>query len=59
MRKEIDMYEKINNEPPVKLEGKDILALIIATIEILLPYLVGGVLIFYLVLLFCTKVWIK
>lgn len=59
MKEEKDVYDKIADEQPIVVTGKDIIALILATMSILLPYVIGASVIFYFILLFCTKVWLK
>lgn len=59
MRKRKDVYEKLAEEPPVVVTGKDMIALMLATAEIIFPYIIGAAIIFYFILLFCTKVWLK
>lgn len=42
-----------------KIGLKDLLAIMIAQFQILLPILIGAVVVFIIILLFLTKVWFK
>lgn len=41
----------------LKLEKKDIIALIIAAFQTIMPFAIGIVAIYFLIILFVTKVW--
>lgn len=41
----------------LKLEKRDIIALIVAAFQIILPFAIGIVAIYFLIILFLTKVW--
>lgn len=57
--------DRINEEEQFKklkeanLGAKDIVALIIALAELLIPIAMGIVLIYFLIILFLTKVWMR
>jgi hypothetical protein len=51
--------EKNNFEEPIKLEWKDIAAIMIAQFQILIPLALGAVVIITLIMLFLMKVWLK
>lgn len=47
---------KLRNE---NLDKRDILAIIIAMFQILAPFVLGIVAIYFVIILFLTKVWLK
>lgn len=53
---EEELLEKLKNE---KLESNDIKAIIIAMIQMILPIAIGIVVIYFLAILFLTKVWLR
>lgn len=53
---EEELLEKLKNE---KLESNDIKAIIIAMVQMILPITIGIVAIYFLVILFLTKVWLR
>ena len=53
---EQELLDKLKNE---KLESNDIKAIIIAMIQMIFPIAVGIVVIYFLVILFLTKVWLR
>ena len=48
--------KKLKNEG---LGGKDIMALVIAMFQLILPFVIAVIIIYFLVILFMTKVWMK
>ena len=50
---------KERSEEPVRLEWKDVVAIMIAQFEILAPIVLGAVVVMTLLMLFFMKVWIK
>lgn len=57
--KEREKEEKLERLRSEKLGKKDILALIIVAFETIIPVFIVIVLIYFLVILFLTKVWMK
>lgn len=55
LHEETEIVDKIKNE---KLESNDIKAIIIAMMQVALPLALAIAFIYYLVLLFLTKVWL-
>lgn len=55
LHEEKEIIDKIKNE---KLESNDIKAIIIAMMQVALPLALGIAFIYYLILLFLTKVWL-
>ncbi|MGN0144057.1 MAG: hypothetical protein ACI398_03690 [Clostridium sp.] len=55
LHEEKEIIDKIKNE---KLESNDIKAIIIAMMQVALPLALGIAVIYYLILLFLTKVWL-
>lgn len=53
---EEELLEKLKNE---KLESNDIKAIIIAMVQMIIPIAIGIVVIYFLVILFLTKVWLR
>lgn len=53
---EEELLEKLKNE---KLESNDIKAIIIAMVQMILPIAIGIGVIYFLVILFLTKVWLR
>ena len=53
---EEELLEKLKNE---KLESNDIKAIIIAMVQMILPIAIGIVVIYFLAILFLTKVWLR
>mgnify|MGYP000871436611 CR=1 FL=1 len=44
-------------EKNLKIQHKDIVAMIIALFQVLLPWIIGGILIYFLFIFFLTKNW--
>jgi hypothetical protein len=51
--------DKNKLEEPIKLEWKDILAIMIAQFQILAPIALGAIIVMTLLMVFFLKVWIK
>ncbi len=51
--------ELLNKLKETEFEGKDIIALIIALAELIIPIAIAFVLIYFLIILFLTKVWMR
>lgn len=49
-----EALKKLKDE---NLGGRDIFALIIATFQLILPFAIGIVAVYFLIILFITKVW--
>lgn len=48
--------KRLKNE---NLSGRDIIAIVIAMFQLILPFAIGVIIIYFLVILFMTKVWMK
>lgn len=55
-RIEKEDLKKIKNED---LSGRDIIAIVIAMFQLILPFAIGVITIYFVVILFMTKVWMK
>ena len=53
---EKEQFEKLKE---AELGGKDIIALIIALAELIIPIAIAFVLIYFLIILFLTRVWMR
>lgn len=67
-RYENPLYERKNEEKTKEelkklknsgLRGKDIIAIIIATFQIVLPFAIGIVIVYFFIILFITKLWMN
>ena len=50
--------EEIKEQISKEIESSDIIAIVIAAIQVILPLAIGIVVMYYLVILFLTKVWL-
>lgn len=57
-RKE-QIKQDLNKLKKERLRGKDIMALVIAMFQLILPFAIGVIAIYFVVILFMTKVWMK
>lgn len=48
--------KKLKNE---ELSGRDIIAIVIAMFQLIFPFAIGVIIIYFLVILFMTKVWMN
>ena len=53
---EKEQFKKLKE---TEFEGKDIIALIIALAELIIPIAIAFVLMYFLIILFLTKVWLR
>ena len=51
-----DDLKRFKNE---NLSVRDIIAIVIAMFQLILPFAIGVIIIYFLVILFMTKVWMK
>jgi hypothetical protein len=58
-RKTDEDEKDIEKDDRVRIGFKDLIAMIIAQFMILLPIAVAAIVVFYLVLLFFSKVWLR
>lgn len=49
-------FKKLKNE---NLKQKDILALIIAMFQLIIPFALGIIVIYFIVIIFITKIWMN
>ena len=56
-RKKRELEEGIKKLKAENLPGRDIIALIVAMFQLVLPFVLGILLIYFLVMLFLTQVW--
>lgn len=52
----VDKLDDVDDE--LKLDNKDILAMIIALFQLLIPFVIGLVVIYFIIMLFITGVWL-
>lgn len=62
---EYERYKKEQKKEDLKrfknenLSVRDIIAIVIAMFQLILPFAIGVIIIYFLVILFMTKVWMK
>ena len=57
-RKKRELEEGIKKLKAENLPGRDIIALIVAMFELVLPFALGIIFIYFLIMLFLTQVWL-
>ena len=57
-RKKRELEEGIKKLKAENLPGRDIIALIVAMFQVVLPFALGIILIYFLIMLFLTQVWL-
>ena len=57
-RKKRELEEGIKKLKAENLPGRDIIALIVAMFQLVLPFALGIIFIYFLIILFLTQVWL-
>lgn len=57
-RKKRELEEGIKKLKAENLPGRDIIALIVAMFQLVLPFALGIIFIYFLIMLFLTQVWL-
>ena len=57
-RKKRELEEGIKKLKAENLPGRDIIALIVAMFQLVLPFAIGIIFIYFLIMLFLTQVWL-
>ena len=57
-RKKRELEEVIKKLKAENLPGRDIIALIVAMFQLVLPFALGIIFIYFLIMLFLTQVWL-
>ena len=57
-RKKRELEEGIKKLKAENLPGRDIIALIVVSIQLVLPFALGIIFIYFLIMLFLTQVWL-
>ena len=57
-RKKSELEEGIKKLKAENLPGRDIIALIVAMFQLVLPFALGIIFIYFLIMLFLTQVWL-